>query len=330
MAPIELRELGSSGLKVFPLALGCMGMSGIYGASDESESIATIHAALDAGVTLLDTGDFYGAGHNEMLIGRALKGRRDQALLSVKFGALRTPDGGFGGVDTRPVAIKNFVAYSLKRLGVDYIDIYRPARLDPNVPIEDTVGAIVDLIRAGYVRHVGLSEMGAATIRRAHAVHKIIDLQIEYALVSRSPESTIFPVLEELGIGVTAYGVLSRGLLSGSKPAAQGDFRAHLPRFTGENIQQNERVIDRLKQLAAEAGIAPTQLAIAWVLSKGRRIIPVIGARTRAQLAESLGALRVKLTAADLARIEESIPASAIAGTRYDERQMKMLDSEHP
>jgi aryl-alcohol dehydrogenase-like predicted oxidoreductase len=330
MAPIELRELGSSGLKVFPLALGCMGMSGIYGASDESESIATIHAALDAGVTLLDTGDFYGAGHNEMLIGRALKGRRDQALLSVKFGALRTPDGGFGGVDTRPVAIKNFAAYSLKRLGVDYIDIYRPARLDPNVPIEDTVGAIVDLIRAGYVRHVGLSEMGAATIRRAHAVHKIIDLQIEYALISRSPETTIFPVLEELGIGVTAYGVLSRGLLSGSKPATQGDFRAHLPRFTGENIQQNERVIDRLKQLAAEAGIAPTQLAIAWVLSKGRRIIPVIGARTRAQLAESLGALRVKLTAADLARIEESIPASAIAGTRYDERQMKMLDSEHP
>jgi aryl-alcohol dehydrogenase-like predicted oxidoreductase len=330
MAPIELRELGSSGLKVFPLALGCMGMSGIYGASDESESIATIHAALDAGVTLLDTGDFYGSGHNEILIARALKGRRDKALLSVKFGALRTPDGGFGGVDTRPVAIKNFVAYSLKRLGVDYIDIYRPARLDPNVPIEDTVGAIVDLIRAGYVRHVGLSEMGAATIRRAHAVHKIIDLQIEYALVSRSPESTIFPVLEELGIGVTAYGVLSRGLLSGSKPATQGDFRAHLPRFTGENIQQNERVIDRLKQLAAEAGIAPTQLAIAWVLSKGRRIIPVIGARTRAQLAESLGALRVKLTAADLARIEESIPASAIAGTRYDERQMKMLDSEHP
>jgi aryl-alcohol dehydrogenase-like predicted oxidoreductase len=330
MAPIELRELGSSGLKVFPLALGCMGMSGIYGASDESESIATIHAALDAGVTLLDTGDFYGSGHNEILIARALKGRRDKALLSVKFGALRTPDGGFGGVDTRPVAIKNFVAYSLKRLGVDYIDIYRPARLDPNVPIEDTVGAIVDLIRAGYVRHVGLSEMGAATIRRAHAVHKIIDLQIEYALISRSPETTIFPVLEELGIGVTAYGVLSRGLLSGSKPAAQGDFRAHLPRFTGENIQQNERVIDRLKQFAAEAGIAPTQLAIAWVLSKGRRIIPVIGARTQAQLSESLGALRVKLTDADLARIEESIPASAIAGTRYDERQMKMLDSEHP
>jgi aryl-alcohol dehydrogenase-like predicted oxidoreductase len=305
-----------------------MGMSGMYGASDENESISTIHAALDAGVTLLDTGDFYGSGHNEMLIGRALKGRRDKALLSVKFGALRTPDGGFGGVDTRPASVKNFAAYSLKRLGVDYIDIYRPARLDPSVPIEDTVGAIVDLIQSGYVRHVGLSEMGAATIRRAHAVHKIVDLQIEYALVSRGPETAILPVLEELGIGVTAYGVLSRGLLSGSKPGAQGDFRAHLPRFTGENAQQNGKVIDRLKQLAAEQGWAPAQLAIAWVLAKGQRIIPVIGARTRAQLSESLGALRVKLTESDLARIEESIPASAIAGTRYDERQMRMLDSE--
>ncbi len=325
---IETRELGSTGLQVFPLALGCMGMSGIYGAADENESIATIHAALDAGVTLLDTGDFYGAGHNEMLIGRALKGRRDNALLSVKFGALRTPDGGFAGVDTRPASIKNFAAYSLKRLGVDYIDIYRPARLDPNVPIEDTVGAIVDLIRAGYVRYIGLSEMGAATVRRAHAVHKISDLQIEYALVSRNPETDIFPALEELGVGVTAYGVLSRGLLSGSKPAAQGDFRAHLPRFTGENIGQNEKLVDRLNQLAAERGLKAAQLAIAWVLAKGRRIIPVIGARTRAQLSEALGALRVKLTESELAHIEESIPASAIAGTRYDERQMRMLDSE--
>ena len=326
--PIETRELGSTGLEVFPLGLGCMGMSGVYGASDENESIATIHAALDAGVTLLDTGDFYGAGHNEMLIGRALQGRRDKALLSVKFGALRTPDGGFGGVDTRPASIKNFAAYSLKRLGADYIDIYRPARLDPNVPIEDTIGAIVDLIQAGYVRHIGLSEMGAATIRRAHAVHKIVDLQIEYALVSRNPETGIFPVLEELGIGVTAYGVLSRGLLSGSKPAAQGDFRAHLPRFTGENISRNEKLVDRLNQLAAERGLKAAQLAIAWVLAKGRRIIPVIGARTRAQLSESLGALRVKLTESELVHIEESIPASAIAGTRYDERQMRMLDSE--
>ena len=326
--PIETRELGSTGLEVFPLALGCMGMSGMYGAADENESIATIHAALDAGVTLLDTGDFYGAGHNEMLIGRALRDRRDKALLSVKFGALRSPDGAWGGVDTRPVAVKNFAAYSLKRLGVDYIDIYRPSRLDPNVPIEDTVGAIVDLIRAGYVRYIGLSEMGAATVRRAHVVHKISDLQIEYSLVSRNPETDIFPALEELGVGVTAYGVLSRGLLSGSKPAAQGDFRAHLPRFSGENISQNEKLIDRLNQLAAERGLKAAQLAIAWVLAKGRRIIPVIGARTRAQLSEALGALRVKLTESELAHIEESIPASAIAGTRYDERQMRMLDSE--
>ena len=326
--PIETRELGSTGLEVFPLGLGCMGMSGMYGAADENESIATIHAALDAGLTLLDTGDFYGAGHNEMLIGRALRDRRDKALLSVKFGALRSPDGAWGGVDTRPVAVKNFAAYSLKRLGVDYIDIYRPSRLDPNVPIEDTVGAIVDLIRAGYVRYIGLSEMGAATVRRAHAVHKISDLQIEYSLVSRNPETGIFPALEELGIGVTAYGVLSRGLLSGSKPAAQGDFRAHLPRFSGENISQNEKLIDRLNQLAAERGLKAAQLAIAWVLAKGRRIIPVIGARTRAQLSESLGALRVKLTESELAHIEESIPASAIAGTRYDQRQMRMLDSE--
>jgi aryl-alcohol dehydrogenase-like predicted oxidoreductase len=325
---VDMRELGASGLKVFPLALGCMGMSGMYGPSDDNESIATIHAALDAGVTLLDTGDFYGSGHNEMLIGRALRDHRDKALLSVKFGALRSPDGGWGGVDARPVAVKNFAAYSLKRLGVDHIDIYRLARLDPNVPIEDTVGAIADLIRAGYVRHIGLSEVGAATVRRAHAVHQISDLQIEYSLISRTPEAAIFPALEELGIGVTAYGVLSRGLLSGSKPAVQGDFRAHLPRFSGENFSQNEKLIDRLKQMAAERGLKPAQLAIAWVLAKGRRIIPVVGARTRAQLLESLAALRVKLTESELARIEESIPASDIAGTRYAEPQMRMLDSE--
>ncbi len=325
-----MRELGGTGLKVFPMALGCMGMSGVYGAADESESIATIHAALDAGVTLLDTGDFYGAGHNEMLIGRALKGRRDRALLSVKFGALRSPDGGWGGFDGRPAAVKNFAAYSLKRLGVDYIDIYRPSRLDPAVPIEDTVGAIGDLIRAGYVRHAGLSEVGADTIRKAHAVSPIADLQIEYAIVSRGPETSIFPVLDELGIGVTAYGVLSRGLLSGSKPAAAGDFRAHLPRFGGANYEHNGKVIEDLKRLAAEHGLTPAQLAIAWVLAKGRRIVPVIGARTRQQLAESLAAVGVALTAADVARIEEHVPPSAIAGARYDERQMRMLDSERP
>jgi len=325
---VDTRELGTTGLRVFPIALGCMGMSGMYGASDDNESIATIHAALDAGVTLLDTGDFYGAGHNEMLIGRALKGRRNQALLSVKFGALRSPEGGWEGFDARPVAVKNFAAYSLKRLGVDHIDIYRPSRLDPNVPIEDTVGAIGDLIRAGYVRYAGLSEMGADTIRRAHSVQPISDLQIEYAMISRGPETRIFPVLEELGIGLTAYGVLSRGLLSGSKPAGSGDIRAHFPRFGGENFRHNEKIVEELKQLAAKKGLTPAQLAIAWVLAKGQRIVPVIGVRTRKQLSESLAALRVKLSAAELARIEESIPPSAIAGTRYDERQMRMLDSE--
>jgi len=324
---VDMRKLGVAG-QVFPIALGCMGMSGMYGASDDNESIATIHAALDAGVTLLDTGDFYGSGHNEMLIGRALKDRRHQALLSVKFGALRTPDGAFAGFDGRPVAVKNFAAYSLKRLGVDHIDIYRPSRLDPNVPIEDTVGAVGDLIRAGYVRHLGLSEVGADTIRRAHAVQPVSDLQIEYALISRGPEAVIFPVLQELGIGVTAYGVLSRGLLSSSKPAVKGDFRVNLPRFSGENFKRNEKVIDELKRLAAEKGLEPAQLAIAWVLAKGQNIVPVIGARTRKQLSESLAALQVKLSAADLARVEENIPASAIAGTRYDEHQMKMLDSE--
>jgi aryl-alcohol dehydrogenase-like predicted oxidoreductase len=299
----------------------------MYGPSSEDESIATIHAALDAGVNLLDTGDFYGSGHNEMLIGRAIKDRRDRLLLSVKFGAMRTPEGGWSGPDTRPAAVKNFIAYSLKRLGVDYIDIYRPARLDPNVPIEDTVGAIADLIRAGYVRHIGLSEVGPDTIRRAHAVHPISDLQIEYSLISRGPETAIFPLLAEQRIGVTAYGVLSRGLLSGSK-LGKGDFRAHLPRFSGENFSQNEKVVQRLQSLAAEKNLTPAQLAIAWVLAKGRNIIPVMGARTRAQLSDSLAALQVKLSASEIAAIEENIPASAIKGTRYDERQMSVLDSE--
>jgi aryl-alcohol dehydrogenase-like predicted oxidoreductase len=305
-----------------------MGMSGMYGPADESESIATLHAALDRGVNLLDTGDFYGMGHNEMLIGRALRDRRDQALLSVKFGALRGPDGSWVGIDTRPAAVKNFLAYSLKRLGVDYIDIYRPSRLDPTVPIEETIGAIADLVKAGYVRAIGLSEVGPETIRRARAVHPITDLQIEYSLISRGPEEKIFPVLAEFGIGVTAYGVLSRGLLSGSKPAAQGDFRAYLPRFSGENRERNQRLVEALESLAAERGVHPVQLAIAWVLAKDKSIVPVIGARTRAQLAESLGALEVELSPADLERLESAVPASAVAGTRYDEHQMRILDSE--
>jgi len=305
-----------------------MGMSGMYGQSDERESLATIHAALDVGVNLLDTGDYYGAGHNELLISRALRDRRSAALLSVKFGALRAPDGSWLGMDTRPAAIRNFIAYSLVRLGVDHIDIYRPGRLDPAVPIEETIGALADLVKAGYIRAIGLSEVGEETVRRAQAVHPISDLQIEYSLISRGPEQAIFPALAELNIGVTAYGVLSRGLLSGSTPASRGDFRAFLPRFTGANRERNQQVVDALHTLAAEKGVTATQLAIAWVLAKGSTIVPVIGARTRAQLTESLAALDVALSADDLARIEAAIPATAAAGSRYGEDQMRVLDSE--
>jgi aryl-alcohol dehydrogenase-like predicted oxidoreductase len=305
-----------------------MGMSGMYGAADDAESIATIHAAIDAGVNLLDTGDFYGMGHNEMLIGRALRFGRDEVLLSVKFGAQRGPNGAWLGYDSRPAAVKTALAYSLKRLGVGYIDIYRPARLDPNVPIEETIGAIAEMVQAGYVRHIGLSEVGPDTIRRAAAVHPIVDLQIEYALVSRSPEAKIFPVLDELGIAATTYGALSRGLLSGSQPAASGDLRAHLPRFKGDNHTANQQLAARLKETAAAKGISPAQLAIAWVLAKGPSLVPVVGSRTRAQIAEALGALNVKLTADEIAELEAAVPAEAVAGTRYDPMQMKVLDSE--
>ena len=322
------RTLGRDGPSLFPLALGCMGMSGMYGQADERESIATIHAALERGVSLLDTGDFYGQGDNEMLIGRALKGRREKALLSVKFGALRAPNQSWVGYDARPAAVKNFLGYSLKRLGVDHIDIYRPARLDPATPIEDTVGAIAEMVKAGYVRAIGLSEVGLETIRRAQAVHPILDLQIEYSLVSRGPEEKIFPALEALGIGVTAYGVLSRGLLSGSRPAAEGDFRARLPRFSGSNREQNARLIAALAALASERGLTPAQLAISWVLAKGKHLVPILGARTRAQLAEALRALEVELAPDELERIEAAVPAAAVAGTRYDEHQMRVLDSE--
>ena len=326
-APLGSRSLGP--FAVAPIGLGCMGMSGVYGRSDDVESIATIHAAIDRGVNLIDTGDFYGMGHNEMLIGRALAGgRRDKVLLSVKFGALRGPDASWGGVDTRPVAVKNFVAYSLQRLGVSHIDIYRPARLDPAVPIEETVGAVADLIKAGYVRAIGLSEVGPETIRRAQAVHPICDLQIEYALVSRGPERVIFPLLDQLGIGVTAYGVLSRGLLAGSVPTGKGDYRAFLPRFTGENRDRNQRLVDALGEMARARGVTPAQLATAWVLAKGPRIVPVMGARTRGQLEETLGALDLRLQPDEVARLEAAVPAHEVAGTRYAAPQMAHLDSE--
>ena len=323
-----LRQLGQSGPQVYPLALGCMGMSGMYGHSDESESLATIHAALDSGVNLFDTGDFYGVGHNELLLGRALKDRRDKALLSVKFGALRAPNGAWTGNDGRPASVKNFLAYSLVRLGVDYVDIYRPARLDTSVPIEETIGAIADLVKAGYVRAIGLSEVGPETIRRAHAVHPICDLQIEYSLASRAPEATIFPVLRELGIGVTAYCVLSRGLLSGSVPSGKGDFRAMLPRFKGENLERNRRFVELLTRMAEERELSPAQLAIAWALAKGDSIVPVLGARKRTQIAEALDAVAVQLTDEEVAKIEAALPSGDVAGARYDALQMKHLDSE--
>lgn len=325
---MNTRKLGGSGPLVSEMGLGCMAMSGIYGPADDQESICTIQEALDQGINLLDTGDFYGMGHNELLVGRAIHGRRDKALLSVKFGALRSPSGAWSGFDARPVAVKNFLAYSLRRLGVGHVDIYRPARLDPTVPIEETVGAIADLVKEGYVRYIGLSEVSAETVRRAHTVHPIADLQIEYSLVSRGVENNILPALRELGIGFTAYGVLSRGLLSGSKPTGKGDLRGHFPRFVGENLQKNAKLVETLEQLAKERDVSGPQLAIAWVLHQGKDIVPLLGSRTRAQLRGGLEALRLSLSADELKRIAESIPAESVAGTRYDERQMAMLDSE--
>jgi aryl-alcohol dehydrogenase-like predicted oxidoreductase len=330
---MKKRTLGRTGPTVSQLGLGCMGMSDFYGSTDRAESLATIDAAVEAGITLLDTGDFYGMGHNEMLIGEALKRhRREDVELSVKFGAQRGPDMGWVGYDARPAAVKTALAYTLQRLGVDYIDIYRPARLDPNVPIEDTVGAIADLIKAGYVRHVGLSEVSAETIRRAAAVHPIADLQIEYSLLSRGIEDDILPACRELGIGITAYGVLSRGLISGhwSKDAAMqtGDFRSHTPRFQAGNVEQNLALVEALRTVAEARGVTVAQIAIAWVAAQGQDIVPLVGARRRERLTEALGALDVTLGSDDLAAIEAAAPRNAAKGSRYDESQMAMLDSE--
>ena len=328
--------LGRSGPAVGELGLGCMGMSpGLYGPADEAEGVATIRAAVEAGVTLLDTGDFYGVGHNEMLVRRALDDLpRSRVVISVKFGTLRDPAGGFGGVDGRPRSVKNFLAYTLRRLGTDHVDVYRPARLDPSVPIEETVGAIAEMIRAGYVRHVGLSEVGSDTLRRAHAVHPIADLQIEYSLLSRGIEAAILPAARQLGIAITAYGVLSRGLLSGRVPAAgaAGDLRvARMPRFQPGNLERNMTLVGELRRIAAEKGASPAQLAIAWVRSRGVDVVPLVGARRRDQLQEALAALDLSLDPGDLARIEAAVPPGRVAGERYDPAQMAHLDSEvHP
>jgi aryl-alcohol dehydrogenase-like predicted oxidoreductase len=331
---MEQRQLGASGPKVSAIGLGCMGMSGAYGPSDRAESIATIHAALDAGVTLIDTGDFYGMGHNELLIAEALRGRRrEQIFLSVKFGALRDASGAWVGFDGRPQAVKTFLAYSLQRLGVDHIDIYRPARLDPTIPIEETIGAIADMVKAGYVRAIGLSEVGAETIRRAAAVHPICDLQIEYSLISRGVEDSILAACRELGVGITAYGVLSRGLISGywrKDSGAPGDFRAHSPRFQAGNVDQNLALVERLRKVAEAKGASVAQIAVAWVAAQGRDIVPVLGARRRDQLKETLSALDLSLSAVDLAALDEAAPKGAAAGERYAPQGMASLDSERP
>jgi aryl-alcohol dehydrogenase-like predicted oxidoreductase len=329
---MDHRQLGSTGPKVSAIGLGCMGMSDFYGPTDRGESIATIHDALDAGITLLDTGDFYGMGHNEMLIREALAGRsRNNAQISVKFGALRDPNRGFLGYDSRPVAAKNFVAYSLQRLGVDHIDIYRPSRLDPVVPIEETIGAMADMIKAGWIRHIGLSEVGSETLRRAHKVHPIADLQIEYSLIARGIENDILKTCRELGIGITAYGVLARGLISGhwSKDRTHPqDFRQMSPRFQAANVDTNLALVDQLRAIADEVGASPAQVAIAWVAAQGVDIVPLVGARRRDRLTEALGALDVKLTPTHLTALAKAFPPGVAAGGRYPEEHLKHMDSE--
>ena len=327
------RQLGATGPEVSTFGLGCMGMSGMYGPTDEAESIATIHRALDDGINLLDTGDFYGMGHNEMLIGRALEQRpREEVLISVKFGAQRGPDSSWLGYDARPAAVKTALAYSLQRLRTDHIDVYRPARLDANVPIEETIGAIAEMVEAGYVRYIGLSEVGSETIRRAAAVHPICDLQIEYSLISRGIETDILPTCRELGIAITAYGVLSRGLISGhfsaDRELSPRDFRSRAPRFQGENLRRNLALVDALRAIAAEKDATPAQIAIAWVLARGDDIVPLIGARSLERLEEAIGAIGLSLSDDELLRVEEAIPADAASGTRYPEPQMAHLDSE--
>jgi aryl-alcohol dehydrogenase-like predicted oxidoreductase len=328
---IEKTTLGRGGPVVSRAGLGLMGMSGIYGQADDQESIATIRAAIDAGITLLDTGDFYGMGHNELLLRDALRSGipRDSVFIQVKFGGQRDPSGAFIGHDTSPNMVKNSLAYSLTRLGTDYVDLYQPARLDPRVPIEETVGAIAEMIQAGYVRYLGLSEMGAETIRRANAVHPVTALQIEYSLMSRGIEKSILPVVRELGIGVTAYGILSRGLLSsGTAQLAPGDPRSRFPRFSGENHQRNLELLSSLEALAEARGVTAAQLAIAWVASRGDDIIPLIGTKRRDRLDEALKALDLTLSDDDLAAIEAAVPAGEVAGDRYEAAQMRALDSE--
>ncbi len=300
-----------------------MGMSWLYGEVDRKESIATIQEALESGITLLDTGDFYGDGHNESLIREALQGfRRENMFISVKFdGIHRSPDDKYGVEDNKPEAIRDFLKYTLQRLGVEYIDLYQPARIDPKIPVEETIGAISDLIKEGYVRHVGLSEVGAKTIRRAHATHPLSWVQSEYSLFNREIELEILPTLQELGITLSAYGVLSRGLLSGSwtkeRILSPNDKRMKAPRFTNENLGRNLMLVEALREIALEKQVPVSNLAIGWVLSKHENVIPLVGARKRTQLKETLGVTNLNLSAEDLGRIEKAVPQEFVAGEYY-------------
>jgi aryl-alcohol dehydrogenase-like predicted oxidoreductase len=325
-------KLGRNGPMVSAFGLGCMGMAGGYGPADDKESIATIHAALEAGVTMIDTADFYGMGQTEMLIREALKsGKRERAFIAVKFGSMRGPDLKILGDDARPNATKTYLAYSLRRLGTDYVDLYQPSRVDPDVPFEDTIGAIADMVKAGYVRHIGVSETSAKTLRRAHAVHPIAALQIEYSLFSRGIERDVLPILRELGVALVAYGVLSGGLISDHARAAKSaasEIRTRKPRFSAGNFERNVALVDALGKIAREKGASTAQLAFAWVKSRGDDVIPLIGARRRDQLKDALGTLELKLTPSDLARIEQAAPAAAVAGTRYLPAILAHMDSE--
>jgi aryl-alcohol dehydrogenase-like predicted oxidoreductase len=324
---MQQRRLGQ--LQVSALGLGCMGMSEFYGSGDEAESIATIHRAIELGVTFLDTADMYGVGHNEELVGRAIADRRDKVVLATKFGNVRGPNGERIGISGKPDYVRQACEASLRRLKIDVIDLYYQHRVDPETPIEDTVGAMADLVRQGKVRYLGLSEAGPQTIRRAHAVHPITALQTEYSLWSRDPEDEILPVVRELGIGFVPYSPLGRGFLTGQIKSvddlAADDFRRNSPRFQGENFQKNLDLVREIEAMAREKGCAPSQLALAWVLAQGNDIVPIPGTKRRRYLEENAGALEVTLTKEDLARIDSIIPPGAAAGTRYHEAGMKML-----
>lgn len=324
------RKLGNQGLVVTALGLGCMGMSDFYAGRDDKESVATIHRALELGVTLLDTADMYGPFKNETLVGKAVKDRRDRVILATKFGNQRSPDGSFIGVNGKPEYVRGACDASLKRLGTDHIDLYYQHRVDRTVPIEETVGAMAELVRAGKVRFLGLSEASPATIRRAHKVHPITALQTEYSLWSRDPEEEILPTVRELNIGFVAYSPLGRGFLTGRfqrpEDLAADDWRRHHPRFEGENFTKNLDLAGRVQRLAKEKGCTPAQLALAWVLAQGPDIVPIPGTKRRAYLEDDLGALEVKLTAAEAKRIAEALPHGAAAGMRYNEGGMRTIN----